>query len=44
MKRSLNLTMLLALLANLTLLPALLVLTHTKRRADPELREGVETS
>ena len=34
--------MLLALVANLTLLPALLVLTHTRRRATPELREGVD--
>jgi hypothetical protein len=34
--------MLLALLANLTLLPALLVLTHSKRVAEPQLREGVE--
>jgi predicted RND superfamily exporter protein len=34
--------MLLALIANLTLLPALLVLTHRKRRAEPQLREGVE--
>jgi len=34
--------MLLALLANLTLLPALLVLTHSKRVVEPQLREGVE--
>ncbi len=33
--------MLLALVANLTLLPALLVLTHTRRRAAPELRDDV---
>jgi predicted RND superfamily exporter protein len=34
--------MLLALFANLTLLPALLVLTHAKRNVEPQLREGVE--
>ena len=34
--------MLLALVANLTLLPALLVLTHTKRKIEPQLREDVE--
>jgi predicted RND superfamily exporter protein len=34
--------MLLALVANLTLLPALLILTHTKRNTEPQLREGVE--
>ena len=34
--------MLLALLANLTLLPALLVLTHSTRVVEPQLREGVE--
>jgi len=33
--------MLLALLANLTLLPALLVITHAKRSVEPQLREGV---
>lgn len=34
--------MLLALLANLTLLPALLVLTHSKHSVKPQLREHVE--